>query len=252
MSMARYVHGIHGPLVGSLGNLVASSWRGIPYLKSRPKRRKDFTPNERKNQGNFGMTTKWLRPLTEHLRAGFKGDNPRMWGFNGAKSYMHAHALIEEGGSKVIDPSKVLISQGDLPLGEGFQMDFDEEAFELTVRWNPQIPKGGAASNDKLMLAVYDVEGGEVFGEVYGVSRKKGRERVDLPSGLIATYHVYVAFVAADGSSRSDSLYLGSIRVGAEEEGEEEDLGEEFVETSAIRSVSQSDDSKQPLSQRPE
>src|SRR5690606_4166580 len=149
------------------------------------------------------------------------------------------------------------ISQGDLPLGEGFQMDFDEEAFELTVRWNPQIPKGGAASNDKLMLAVYDVEGGEVFGEVYGVSRKKGMERVELPSGLIATYHVYVAFVAADGSSRSDSLYLGSIRVGAQEEDEEEDLGEEFVEISANRSVSQnksvsqSADSKQPISQRP-
>src|SRR5690606_16627080 len=143
------------------------------------------------------------------------------------------------------------ISQGDLPLGEGFEMDFDEEAFELTVRWNPKTPKGGAASNDKLMLAVYDVEGGEVFGEVYGVSRKEGMERVELPSGLIATYHVYVAFVAADGSSRSDSLYLGSIRVGEEEEGEEEDLGEEFVETSANRSVSQSADSKQPLSQRP-
>src|SRR5690606_6716530 len=105
---------------------------------------------------------------------------------------------------------------------------------------------------DKLMLAVYDVEGGEVFGEVYGVSRKKGRERAELPSGLIATYHVYVAFVAADGSSRSDSLYLGSIRAGAENEDEKEDLGEELIETSANKSVSQSVDSKQPLSQRPE
>jgi len=150
-----------------------------------------------------------------------------MWGFNGAKSYMHAHALIEEGGSKVIDPSKVLISQGHLPLGEGFEMHFDEEAFEVTVRWNPKTPNGGAASNDKLMLAVYDAEGGEVFGEVYGVSRKKGMERVELPSGLIATYHVYVAFVAADGSSRSDSLYLGAIRVGSQEEGEEEEPEEE-------------------------
>src|SRR5690554_659866 len=227
MRMAKYVHGINGPLTGSLDNLVASSWRGIPYLKTKPERKKDFTLNERMNQGNFGGTSQWLSPLKDHLRAGFKGDNPKKWGFNGAKSYLHAHALIEEGNSKYIDPSKVLISQGSLPLGEGFQMHFDQEAFELTVRWNPKTPKGGAASNDKLMLAVYDVEGGEVFGEVYGVSRKKGMERVELPSGLIATYHVYVAFVAADGSSRSDSLYLGSIRVGEEEEGEEEDLGEE-------------------------
>lgn len=225
--MARYVHGIHGPLVGSLGNLVASSWRGIPYLKTRPTRRKAYTGNELKNQGNFGSTSRWLSPLGDFLRAGFKGDNPRMWGFNGAKSYLHAHALVQEGDRKVIDPSKVLISQGDLPLAEGFQMHFDEEAFEVTVRWNSKAPKareGGvaAAYNDKLMLAVYDAEAGQAYGEPYGPSRRIGMERVALDPGVVATYHVYVAFVAADGSSRSDSLYLGAISVGAKEEGEEE------------------------------
>ena len=217
--MAKYVHGINGPLTGSLGNLVASSWRGIPYLKTKPERKKDFTSNERMNQGNFGGTSQWLSPLNDHLRAGFKGDNPKKWGFNGAKSYLHAHALIEEGNSKFIDPSKVLISQGSLPLGGGFQMHFDQEAFELTVRWDPALPKSrkgaiAAAGDDKLMLAVYDVAAGEVFGEPYGVSRRRGMDRVELPAGLVATYHVYVAFVAADGSSRSDSLYLGTLNVG--------------------------------------
>jgi hypothetical protein len=227
MSMAKYVHGINGPLAGSLGNLVASNWRGIPYLKTKPKRKKAFTGNELRNQGSFGMTTQWLRPLTDHLRAGFKGDNPRKWGFNGAKSYLHAHALTREGNSKVIDPSKVLISQGNLPLGTEFEMHFDEETFEVTVRWNTHAPRArkgaiAAADDDKLMLAVYDPEAGEVFGDPYGVSRKRGMEQVELPLGLVATYHVYVAFVAADGSSRSDSLYLGAIRVGEEEDGEEQ------------------------------
>src|SRR5690606_13833445 len=194
MRMAKYVHGINGPLTGSLGNLVASSWRGIPYLKTKPERKKDFTLNERMNQGNFGGTSQWLSPLNDHLRAGFRGDNPKKWGFNGAKSYLHAHALIEEGNRKFIDPSKLLISQGSLPLGEGLLMHFEEETFEFTVRWVPALPKSrigaiAAAGVDKLMLAVYGVAAGEVFGEPYGVSRRRGIDRAELPDGSVATYH---------------------------------------------------------------
>src|SRR5690606_22548664 len=101
----------------------------------------------------------------------------------------------------------------------GFEMDFDPETSEIIVRWNPRLPgarKGGstAARDDKLMLAVYDVEDRQAYGEVYGASRKAGIEKVQVPAGLVATYHVYVAFVAADHSSRSDSLYLGTVSVG--------------------------------------
>src|SRR5690606_15791091 len=157
--MARYLHGINGPLVGRLGNLVASSWRGIPYLKTRPDRKKAFNQNELANQGSFGNSSQWLSPLTPFLRAGFKGDNPRMWGFNGAKSYLRARALITDGDRNVVDPSKVLISQGNLPLGKRCEMHFDKDSSEFTVRWEPTLPKargGGSAAawDDKLMFAV--------------------------------------------------------------------------------------------------
>ncbi len=232
--MAKYVHGINGPLVGRLGNLVASSWRNIPYLKTRPQRKKPFTRNELANQGKFGGTSRWLSPLKDFLRAGFKGDDPRKWGFNGAKSYLHKHAMVRLVDQKVIDPSKVLISQGDLPLAEGFAMHFDHETGEITVRWDPKLPKGrkggsAAAANDKLMLAVYSPEEADVWGEPYGASRRAGIERTEVHPDLVTTYHVYVAFVAADGSSRSDSLYLGAIEVGEERKGEEGKGEEEYL-----------------------
>lgn len=241
--MARYVHGINGPLVGRLGNLVASSWRGIPYLKTRPDRKKAFNQNELANQGSFGNSSQWLSPLTPFLRAGFKGEDPGKWGFNGAKSYLHAHAIIKDGGKKVIDPSSVLISQGNLPLGKGFDMHFDKDSWEIIVRWEPKVPKakkGGSAAawDDKLMFAVYDAEAGEAYGEVYGASRKVGADCVQVPPGVVATYHVYVAFVAGDGSSRSNSLYLGALSVDADAEGEEEELpSDEMAEPSETESI---------------
>src|SRR5690606_31720649 len=157
--MAKYLHGIHGPLAGRLGPLVASNWRGIPYLKTRPVRKKPFTPNELGNQRKFGSTTRWLSPLKDFLRAGFKGDNPRKWGFNGAKSYLHKHALVQLGNQKVIDPSKVLISQGDLPLAEGFDMHFDQETGEITDRKSTRLN----SSHVKISYAVFCLKKNKLY-----------------------------------------------------------------------------------------
>lgn len=215
--MGKFKHGINGAFTGLVGDLVSSSWRGKPYLKSRPVRKKKAGESELANRSSFGSASKWLSPLTDFFRAGFRGDNPDFWGFHGAKSYLHAHAIVLDGTKKVIDPSKMMISQGDLPLGKGFEMLFNPDTSEICISWDPNPPSSRrgarkAANDDKLMLAVYDVENGDVYGEVYGVSRKVGASHVEIPPET-ASYHVYAAFVAADSSSRSDSVYLGRVDV---------------------------------------
>lgn len=218
--MGKFTHEFNGAFSGLVGNLVGSSWRGQPYLKSRPVRKKEAGEAELANWNLFGGTSTWLSPLTIFFRAGFRGENRNFWGYQGAKSYLHAHAIVTEGGKKYIDPSKMMISQGDLPLAKGFEARYDADSSEICVSWDPALPasrKGGscAAGHDRLMLAAYNVEKPDVFGEVYGASRKSGTMRVEVPEEK-ATYHVYAAFIAADNSSRSDSLYLGAIEVGTD------------------------------------
>jgi hypothetical protein len=52
--MARLTAGIHGPLVGSIGNVVASSRNGVPYLKGAYKSRtKSVSDRELANRKKF-------------------------------------------------------------------------------------------------------------------------------------------------------------------------------------------------------
>lgn len=215
--MGKLEQGFNGPISGKVGNIVGSSWNGIPYIKSRPKERE--TPpseNELKNQFIFGMTQRWLKPLTEFLRVGFNDYSRTVFGFNAAKSMLYERGLIRDGFNSTVDPSQVLISFGRLPLGEGFEMEFDRGSYELCIRWNPAKPKRQAgqcyaADNDQLMVAAYNVATGEVCGEVYGELRHMGTRKVALPSASPATFHVYAAFISPDRQNQSLSTYLGEV-----------------------------------------
>ena len=61
--MARLNKGIYGPVSGIMGPLIASSWKGQPYLKTRPRKRsKRRGVNEKRNQDKSSQAHYWLRP----------------------------------------------------------------------------------------------------------------------------------------------------------------------------------------------
>ena len=62
--MAILKNGINGPYTGSVGQTVGSSWNGIPYIKT--KRRKRTSPLSEKEQLtrlHFKLVHEWLQPL---------------------------------------------------------------------------------------------------------------------------------------------------------------------------------------------
>jgi hypothetical protein len=38
--MGRLVNGINGAIEGKVGTVVGATWKGIPYIRARPKRRR--------------------------------------------------------------------------------------------------------------------------------------------------------------------------------------------------------------------
>ena len=121
--MGKLVNGINGPFVGKVGNVIGSSWRGIPYMKSRGLRTKPATPAEKLNRFIFGMTQQWLFPLTKFLRVGFKNYTLTNQGVNAAKSYLYKHALIKDGYDSVIDPTLMKVSHGTCPFQTGSRLN---------------------------------------------------------------------------------------------------------------------------------
>ncbi|TCK83588.1 DUF6266 family protein [Albibacterium bauzanense] len=218
--MAKMKKGLLGPISGKIGDIVGSSWRGIVYVKSRPKRTKPPTEGELGNRFVFAYTQLWLQPIKEFLKVGFKDDNHTVYGVNAAKSYLYKTALTKDGFNSIIHPHLVKVSIGTLPLSDDIKVEKTSPT-ELTFTW-----EGGHIAdshpNDQIMLLAYNIQDedkvivGDVFGTVAGQFRKNGIDRIQVtpnPQKPDLDYHVYVAFSAMDRSRQSDSIYLGTVTI---------------------------------------
>src|SRR5690606_987912 len=221
--MAENKDGILGPLKGKIGPIVGSSWRGIPYIKTKPVRKKPPTEKELENRYIFAFTQKWLQPIREFLNLGFKNYSQKNYGVNAAKSFLYKYALTKDGMNSKIDPSLMQVSYGDLPMPENIQMEWeklDENVAELRLTWD--VPardhKSDFSMYDQAMVVVYDPrQETEAEGILHGAFRNTGNETLIFNYSAENEYHVWIAFLSADRERQSHNLYMGVITENGQE-----------------------------------
>lgn len=206
--MGRIANGLNGPVTGTVGAVVGSSWKGVPYIKSRYKKRTTrATKNEAANRQRFAVAQHWLKPLLDYVRAGFKGYSQTVEGFIAAKSYLLRNAMTELR----IDPALVRVSHGELPLAGDIAVG--KAINRLHFTWDPQPATGeGAHPRDQVMLLAYDVNRGTAFYTTTGQFRSAGEDFLDVDGKKGRSYQVYFAFTAHDRGRQSNSVYLGSVK----------------------------------------
>ena len=208
--MARLLNGINGPIQGTVGTVIGSSWKGFPYIKSRPrKRKKKAHKAEAANRSKFAAAHRWLKPLLKFVREGFRGYAPKVEGFNAAKSRLLLYAFEGEGADRHINPALVQVSYGDLPMSGNIAVE-KSAAGQLLFTWDATTPEGGHAK-DQLMMLAYDSENRKAYLNTLGQFRSAGSDILFTDPAHGKSYHLYCAFVAADRSGQSDSVYLGMI-----------------------------------------
>ena len=210
--MARLTYGSLGPVTGKVGNLIVSSWKGKPYVKSLPRDRKS-PPTEKEliNRQKWAMAQAWLRPVTQFVREGFKEYTPTVEGFLAAKSYLLKNAFEGAAPDLAINPALVKLSAGELPLPQNLQVNLlDGETAQFS--WDT-ADLSRSNRYDQAMLLAYDVENRFSITTLTGQLRYTGVDTLKLSVVRGQVYHLYIAFIAADRSMRSDSVYLGSINV---------------------------------------
>lgn len=207
--MARLINGINGPFVGKAGSVIGYTVNGVGYLKGLYKKRtKKPKEGEILNRRKFAAAQAWLHLVTDFVRVGFKGYNERFQGFTAAKSWLMKNCIQVIDGEIRIDPSLVKISSGNLPLPENIQCSL-QEPNTFRISWAPSWERG--LLSDQAMVMAYDQKHSP-YGVIYGNDRTTGEELVSVyPSS--EPYHVYLAFIAADRSRQSDSVYLGEFWV---------------------------------------
>lgn len=217
--MAVVKNGILGSYQGKIGPTVGSSWRGIPYIKSAPVRKKAPSQKELENRYIFKFTQEWITPIKDFLRQGFKNYSQTNFGINAAKSFLYKHALIKDGMDSKIDPSQMQVSYGDLPLPENIRMEWKEGGDsglterEVLITWDipTQRSTNDFSMNDQVMVLVYDVTEQNAYGVLHEAFRKTGTQGISVDYKPENEYHCWVAFVSADRERQSHSLYMGAL-----------------------------------------
>jgi hypothetical protein len=208
--MGKFINGINGPVQGKVGTIIGSSWKGIPYVKARHRRRtKNISDKEKANRKKFALAHEWLSPLLTFVRVGFRGYSPTSEGFNAAKSYLLLNAMEESPDGFTINPSLMKVSFGDLPLSASMSVTKTPEG-KLQFTWDKSTPDGGNA-HDQVMLLAYDTAGHNPFFITNGQFRNTGTDTLPIYGKTGVAYHLYAAFLAVDRSRQSDSMYLGEI-----------------------------------------
>ncbi|RZK40705.1 MAG: hypothetical protein EOO61_06355 [Hymenobacter sp.] len=210
--MGKIESGISGSFSGKVGPVVGCTWKGVPYMRGLPKKRTSVaTGAELANRKRFADMHKWLKPLLSVLRIGFKGYSPRLEGFLAAKSYLLRYAIEGEYPNTTINPAKVKLSHGDLPLAENLNVAYQVTSEELVFSWDPSTPNN-ASSRDQVMMVAYFTGLGEAISVTSGAFRQTGTDKLQLSGNLLGHQaEVYIAFISEDRQKQSDSVYLGSI-----------------------------------------
>jgi len=212
--MARHKKGILGPVEGKVGDVIGSSWNGIPYFRARPASYHDAkTPTQLNNRMKMTVTQKFLKAITPYLRIGFRNYAVGQSAYNAAASYTRNNALLITEDNVSIDPTKVLVSRGTLPGSYACGVKVTEDG-SITFSWDAKELQEGAEADDFAMPMVYNLSKMEAVYSTQSFLRAGGKASLTIPSKWKGdSLSCFIAFASQNSKAVSDSEFLGEITV---------------------------------------
>ena len=212
--MATYKNGISGAFSGKVGTVVGSSWKGIDYMRSLPRRSKRIPSEPQKAQRmKMALAIRFLSPVSELVNIGFESEALKKSGFNVATSRFISEAIVGLYPEFVVDYSKVLISSGTL-TGAWNASVSSISSGTLNVIWTNNSGSGTARETDKAVILVYNpAKAGYVY-TMAGADRNTAIDSINLPPEFSDDrLEVWITFISANSKSIATSIYAGSIIV---------------------------------------
>jgi hypothetical protein len=214
--MARLKKGIIDQLSGTIGPVVSATWRGIPYIRKKPKksnhkRKKKSTNAQAATRIRFALAVKLLRDMREIVELGFRDEAVEKTGMNAAISYTMKHAITGEFPDFKIAYDHMLISRGKLPNVENATATAHAKK-AILFKWTNNEGVGKACGEDKVLLVAYSEEHEAVVFKI-GSTRHAGTDILDMPAFSGRTVHTWISFISADNRDVSNSVYTGTVVV---------------------------------------
>lgn len=226
--MAIALNGPQGHFNGKIGNLVFYMLNGIPVVR-RIGRAGKPSKAQLSNHSAMAVTAKLLRSMKDFIKLGYglQAKGTPQNAHNLATSYHKKHALTGVYPDIKVDYSKVLLSQGVLPLADDLKIV--KTATGLEISWNPDHGKDEKSYDDSVMIMLCHPESNSGHEYLNIARRSEGKCFIGLGARDInQQIEAYIAFRSSDGEKISDSAYLGNLN--GQVESHEEKINREKYE----------------------
>lgn len=210
--MARFSKGITGAYTGKVGNVVGSSWRGIDYIRSLPKKSsRPASEVQLAQRAKFSLSTSFLKSIKDMLLVGYSDSKQKnKTGYNVAFQHFINNAIEGSYPDFTVNYSLVQIASGSLASLMGLEVE-ESVAQVLTLTWHPDVNRFNAFADDQVLVLLYNPVD-NLFSAYEGVTRGDSSLDITLPASYSGKSIVGWTFnIHRDGITTSNSQYLGEF-----------------------------------------
>ncbi|MCB0674236.1 MAG: hypothetical protein KDC59_19990 [Saprospiraceae bacterium] len=212
--MGKISQGVLGGFSGKVGNVVGGTWKGIDYMRIKPANvTNPRTEGQVDQRSKFSTVLRFLQPMTDFLRVGFKLYANKMTQFNAAMSYNLNNAITGAYPNFMVDYANALVTRGNLS-GAANGAASSPSAGDVQITWDDNSGSGSAQATDKALIVLLNTTRQEAVFTTAGPARSAGTETISVPSEYTGEdVEVFLGFISEDGSKVANSSYLGSVTV---------------------------------------
>ena len=212
--MGKISQGILGGFSGKVGNVIGATWKGIDYMRIKPSSvANPRTPGQLDQRSKFATVLRFLQPMTDFLRVGFRLYAIKMTQFNNAMSYNLNNAVTGMYPNFMIDYANALVTRGNL-TGAFNAAASSPAAGSVEITWNDNSGSGSALATDRALIVLLNTQRQEAMFTTQGPERSVGSETISVPAEYSGEdVEVFLGFISEDGTRVANSVYLGSVTV---------------------------------------
>jgi Family of unknown function (DUF6266) len=170
------------------------------------KRKTPCVPSRFKFQLKTMLMTKFMKPLEDFM------DQLNSVSFKKILNQNVRNCYSCDSPKLQIDYSKLIITQGILPLAPGISVSSPKEG-KLLFRWTDDSGIGNSRADDQVFVAIYSRQAKKWVFNLNAGQRSSGYCRIDVKWFNSKRLQAYIGFESSDGIWVSDSFYAGEVNV---------------------------------------
>ena len=205
--MAKINQGILGGFSGSVGPVIGSSWKGIPYIRSKPgKYSHPPTEKQSRYRNKFAAQIAFAKSLKFSVIKPIWDQKAVM--MSGFGLFIKTNKDVYDDTGAICDFPSLKLSLGDLPLPDNITVaNAAGGNGAINITWSDNSGVDIAAATDRLRVVALKGNEPVVFKELT-FTRKEQQAAIHLPYITDDSVHVYLFFQDAAETNYSECFHL--------------------------------------------